>query len=157
MPQDRIELPPKYYLTYFEYLLKFVGDKYEHILNDAERAFMTAFAALTEDEKCLFVRFTNRKSSFFKTDKLNYSEINDIPQCLSLLQAKGFLIEVQNPVISIAKHIADALLEVFTKPELLSFLKQLKIETKGITTLKKEEILDFCLAQSQQQDRKSVV
>jgi hypothetical protein len=159
MSQTRIELPPKYYLTYFEYLLKFVGDKYDHILNDKENAFIQSFASLTEDEKCLFVRFTNRKGSFFKTDRLNYTEINNIPDVIISLKQKGFLLGITNNQTSLFnnQYLTDGLLEIFTKAELLTFLKQLKIDIKGLSGLKKEEILDFCITQIDQYPWQSVL
>ncbi len=143
MPLPNIELPPKYYLTYFEYLLNFVEAKYAHILNEEERNFITNFKLLSEDEKCLFVRFSNRKGVFFKTDKLNYTEIDDIPKALNSLKIKGFLHEIES--IKVEHFLLIGLLEIFTKPELLAFLKTLQIETKGLSGLKKESILDFCI------------
>ncbi|MFY7889460.1 MAG: VRR-NUC domain-containing protein, partial [Spirosomataceae bacterium] len=71
---EKIELEPKYYLGYFHYLLGFVEKKYAHILNESENAFLSDFAQLSENEQCLYVRFSNRRASFFRTDKLKYAE-----------------------------------------------------------------------------------
>lgn len=141
MAPEKIELPPKYYLEYFQYLLTFVQKKYQHILNENEQQFLSAFEALTEDEKCLFIRFANRTGSFFRTEKLKYAEIEDIPEVLNSLINKGFV----EPLSS--KHLPQAyeVLDVFNKSELIFLAKMLNLETRGKASLKKEEVLDWLL------------
>jgi hypothetical protein len=141
MYPEKIELPPKYYLEYFEYLLNFVQKKYTHILNEEEANFLTKFYALTEDEKCLFIRFTNRTGSFFRTEKLKYAEIENIPEVLNVLIQKGFVEPLD------ASHIVQAgeVLDVFNKSELLEMAKMLNLETRGKASWKKEEVLDWLL------------
>lgn len=141
MAPEKIELPPKYYLEYFQYLLTFVQKKYQHILNENEQQFLSAFDALTEDEKCLFIRFANRTGSFFRTEKLKYAEIEDIPEVLNSLINKGFV----EPLSS--KHLPQAyeVLDVFNKSELIFLAKMLNLETRGKASLKKEEVLDWLL------------
>lgn len=139
MYPEKIELPPKYYLEYFEYLLTFVQKKYVHILNETEQSFLAQFESLTEDEKCLFIRFTNRTGSFFRTEKLKYSEIENIPKVLNILIQKGFV----EPLIS--SHIIQAgeVLDIFNKTELMEMAKMLNLETRGKASMKKEEVLDW--------------
>jgi hypothetical protein len=141
MPPEKIELPPKYYLTYFQYLIDFVKKKYQHILNETEQNFLGAFEALTEDEKCLFIRFSNRTGSFFRTEKLKYAEIEDIPVVLNALIDKQFI----EPVA--ASHLLQAgeVLNIFSKSELIELAKMLNLETRGKASLKKEEVLDWLL------------
>lgn len=141
MAPEKIELPPKYYLEYFQYLLTFVQKKYQHILNENEQQFLSSFEALTEDEKCLFIRFANRTGSFFRTEKLKYAEIEDIPEVLNSLINKGFI----EPLSS--KHLHDAykVLDIFNKSELIFLAKMLNLETRGKASLKKEEVLDWLL------------
>ncbi|MEA5403627.1 VRR-NUC domain-containing protein [Arcicella sp. DC2W] len=141
MAPEKIELPPKYYLEYFQYLLTFVQKKYQHILNENEQQFLSSFEALTEDEKCLFIRFANRTGSFFRTEKLKYAEIEDIPEVLNSLINKGFV----EPLAS--KHLSQAyeVLDIFNKSELIFLAKMLNLETKGKASLKKEEVLDWLL------------
>ena len=138
---EKIELEPKYYLGYFHYLLGFVEKKYAHILNESENAFLSAFAQLSEDEQCLYVRFSNRRASFFRTDKLKYAEITDIPSVIRSLIKKGFIEEVA------AKHLvlAGELLDIFNKAELMEMAKLLQLETKGKASLKKDEVLDWMM------------
>jgi VRR-NUC domain len=139
MYPEKIELPPKYYLEYFQYLISFVQKKYQHILNDAEQSFLAQFEVLTEDEKCLFIRFTNRTGSFFRTEKLKYSEIENIPEVLNVLIQKGFV----EPLTS--SHIIQAgeVLDIFNKTELVEMAKMLNLETRGKASMKKEEVLDW--------------
>lgn len=141
MAPEKIELPPKYYLEYFQYLLTFVQKKYQHILNESEQQFLSAFDALTEDEKCLFIRFANRTGSFFRTEKLKYAEIENIPEVLNSLINKGFV----EPLAS--KHLSQAyeVLDIFNKSELIFLAKMLNLETRGKASLKKEEVLDWLL------------
>ncbi len=91
MPEsENIILPPKYYRDYFNYLLDFVQDKYRHILEGKEWRFLRKYYALSEDAQCLFIRFTNRKGIFFRTEKLSYEEIEDITASLDELITKEF-------------------------------------------------------------------
>jgi VRR-NUC domain len=142
MPPEKIELPPKYYLTYFQYLIDFVKKKYQHILNETEQQFLSDFEALTEDEKCLFIRFCNRTGSFFRTEKLKYVEIENIPESLNGLIDKGFVEPLSE------NHLTEAaeILDIFSKSELIELAKMLNLETRGKASLKKEEVLDWLLA-----------
>ena len=139
MYPEKIELPPKYYLEYFQYLINFVQKKYQHILNEAEQSFLAQFEALTEDEKCLFIRFTNRTGSFFRTEKLKYSEIEDIPEVLNVLIQKGFVEPLESSHITQAGEVLD----IFNKTELLEMAKMLNLETRGKASMKKEEVLEW--------------
>lgn len=138
---EKIILTPKYYLDYFHFLLHFVEKKYAHILNKAENSFLSSFAQLTEDEQCLYVRFSNRRASFFRTDKLKYAEIEDIPAIICSLIDKGFIEEIN------AQHLilAGELLDIFNKAELMEMAKMLQLDTKGKTSLKKEDVLDWLM------------
>ena len=141
MYPEKIELPPKYYLEYFQYLISFVQKKYSHILNESEQSFLAQFEALTEDEKCLFIRFTNRTGSFFRTEKLKYGEIENIPEVLNSLIQKGFVESLTH------EHLIQAgeVLDIFNKTELMEMAKMLNLETKGKASMKKEEVLDWLM------------
>ena len=142
MPPEKIELPPKYYLTYFQYLIDFVKKKYQDILNETEQQFLADFEALTENEKCLFIRFCNRTGSFFRTEKLKYVEIENIPESLNGLIDKGFIESLSENHLSEAAEVLD----IFSKSELIELAKMLNLETRGKASLKKEEVLDWLLA-----------
>lgn len=142
MPPEKIELPPKYYLTYFQYLIDFVKKKYQPILNETEQQFLSDFEALTEDEKCLFIRFCNRTGSFFRTEKLKYAEIENIAQSLNGLIDKGFVAPLSENHLTEAANVLD----IFSKSELIELAKMLNLETRGKASLKKDEVLDWLLA-----------
>jgi|GEM_PF-224251 len=141
MLPEKIELPPKYYLTYFQYLIDFVKKKYQHILNETEQQFLSDFETLTEDEKCLFIRFCNRTGSFFRTEKLKYAEIENILVSLNGLIDKGFIEPLSENHL---KEAADVL-DIFNKSELIALAKMLNLETRGKASQKKEEVLDWLL------------
>ncbi|WP_337044564.1 VRR-NUC domain-containing protein [Emticicia sp. 17c] len=112
---EQNDLPPKYYLEYFNYLLDFVQEKYRHILNENEWRFLRKYYCLSEDAQCLFIRFSNRKGLFFKLNKLAYAELTDIPNLLNELLEREFIEPVQAE-----KHatFGKELLGVFSKDEL---------------------------------------
>jgi len=141
IPIEKKELPPKYYLTYFQYLLDFVKQKYALILNEQENAFIQAFEALSEDEQCLYIRFSNRRGSFFKTDKLKYSEIENIDTTLDTLITKNFLSGLSHEHIAWVGNVLD----ILNKTELIQLAKMLNLDVKGKNPLKKEELLDWLL------------
>lgn len=129
----KIELPPKYYLEYFNYVLEFVKDKYKEILIHEEWAFLRKFYCLSEDAQCLFVRFTNRKGIFFKTDKLEYSEIESVELCLSELETAGFVSKLN---FEQHQNNLSELLKILTKKDLEKI-----DELKKVKNLKKEEVI----------------
>ncbi|NBA75877.1 VRR-NUC domain-containing protein [Emticicia sp. ODNR4P] len=141
IPIEKKELPPKYYLTYFQYLLDFVKQKYALILNEQENAFIQAFEALSEDEQCLYIRFSNRRGLFFKTDKLKYSEIENIDTTLDTLITKNFLSGLSHEHIAWVGNVLD----ILNKTELIQLAKMLNLDVKGKNGLKKEELLDWLL------------
>lgn len=82
MPED---LPEGYYLKNFEYLVQFVSDRYDHLLNEEEKDYRKTISRLTEDQKKLYVRLTNRKGPFFRLDKLSYPEIPNLSEAITAL------------------------------------------------------------------------
>ncbi|MEZ4900594.1 MAG: hypothetical protein R2822_01945 [Spirosomataceae bacterium] len=114
-PDVPVELPPKYYLDYFLFLIDFVENLYGGILNEAEQQFIHDFRQLSEDAQCLFVRFSNRRGLFFRVKKLKYNEIADIPAALYELEQCHFIEELT------PKHepYIEEVLQLFTKEEWL--------------------------------------
>lgn len=132
-----IELPPKYYLTYFGYMLDFVQKMYFAILSEKEREFLDAFERLSEDAQCLFVRFSNRRRSFFRLHLLDYKEINDLPEALNELLDLGF-IEALSDAHS---PRTDEVIDLFTKPDLLALVALLKPEVMPVKSIKKPDLV----------------
>ena len=120
-------MPEKYYLDYFNYLLDFVERQYSHILAEPELSFYTDFRNLSEDAKCLYLRFSNRRGDFFRIKKIEYAEIQDKHSAKEELLEKEFIkLNESNEVIQF---------NLFTKAELLSIFDFLDKKQK------KEEIL----------------
>lgn len=137
------ELPPKYYLEYFNYVLDFVQEKYRHILNEGEWRFLRKYYCLSEDAQCLFIRFSNRRGLFFRVNKLSYSELTNIPALLNELLEREF-IETLNP----EKHqtFSKEMLSVWTTKELVEQFSKLLTEKKAAyKKLKKEELVEAIL------------
>jgi hypothetical protein len=148
---EQNELPPKYYLEYFNYLLDFVQEKYRHILNENEWRFLRKYYCLSEDAQCLFIRFSNRKGLFFKVNKLAYAELEDIPALLNELLDREF-IEHANA----EKHetFSKELLGVFGKDELANRFTKIiattqesvpKADRISYKKLKKDELVETLL------------
>jgi hypothetical protein len=141
-PTEKIELPPKYYLDYFSYLVDFVTKKYDHILNENENAFINNYQLLTENEKCLFIRFINRTGRFFRTEKLKYEEIGELKPILATLAEKNFIEKPNKNWLPIATEF----LQIFPKNELLAMFKNAGISFKGHTGYSKNETVEKLLS-----------
>lgn len=146
--QPITELPPKYYLDNFYALLEFVEDKYEHLLHEDEKDFIARFRALTEASQCLFLRFANRKGQFFRVLKLSYPEIGDLVAPLQELIDTHFCFLLRSDIVSELPHV----LPIFNKQELCRYWKLLQPGIKGVSTLKKEVMVERMLAELPQQD-----
>ncbi|MEM7297422.1 MAG: VRR-NUC domain-containing protein [Bacteroidota bacterium] len=125
--KDKIILPEKYYLDYFNYLLAFVEKHYEHILDEPEYLFYQEFRNLSEDAKCLYLRFSNRRGDYFRLSKINYPEINNRESAKEELLIHDF--------IRVNESVDPVQFKLFTKAELASYFDF--IEPK----FRKEEIL----------------
>ncbi|MFY7912786.1 MAG: VRR-NUC domain-containing protein, partial [Emticicia sp.] len=137
------ELPPKYYLEYFNYVLDFVQEKYRHILNEGEWRFLRKYYCLSEDAQCLFIRFANRRGLFFRVNKLSYSELADIPALLNELLEREFIENLNSE-----KHqtFSKEMLNVLNTKELVEQFSKLLIEKKTTyKKLKKEELVEVIL------------
>ncbi len=110
--KDPIILPEKYYLDYFNYVLNFVEKQYEHVLDKPEYLFFQEFRDLSEQAKCLYLRFSNRRGDYFRLNKINYSEIPDLNTAKDELVYQGF--------IQVNQSVDLYQLGLFTKKELLS-------------------------------------
>lgn len=132
---EMVELPLKYYHTNFEYLLSFVKEKYKTLLIEQEWRFLRKYYSLSEDAQCLFIRFTNRKGLFFKTEGLKYDELQDIPNQITLLTKQGFITPLD---FEEHKLWLSEILSVLTKSDLVSFF-----DLKSQKNEKREVLVDF--------------
>ncbi|MEQ9405566.1 MAG: VRR-NUC domain-containing protein [Cyclobacteriaceae bacterium] len=120
-------MPEKYYLDYFNYVLDFVERQYDHILDEPEYLFYQSFRNLSEDAKCLYLRFSNRRGDFFRIKKISYTEIKDLHSAKEELLLNSF--------IRINETNDARQFHLFTKAELVSCYDFLD------KTQKKEDIL----------------
>ncbi|HRO59823.1 MAG TPA: VRR-NUC domain-containing protein [Burkholderiaceae bacterium] len=101
-----------YYLHNFRQALAWIGERYEDLLDHAERRFLVQFEQLPQLSQALTVRLLMRRGPWFRADKLAYEEIPDIGTAAAPLLQLGWL----------DAHHALSLDELFalhTKPELL--------------------------------------
>lgn len=142
IPAQKIELPPKYYLEYFNYLVDFVERKYNHILIETEISFIKQYKNLSENEQCLFIRFVNRSGRFFRVNKLKYEEIDNITKVKEQLTIKNFIEAPNEKWLPIAQEF----LQIFPKNELIDLFKSAGITYKGLSSFSKEETLEKLLS-----------
>lgn len=139
--QSRPDLPPKYYLEYFGYLLDFVEKMYGSILSPSEQSFLNQFRALSEDAQCLFIRFSNRRGSFFKVNALSYAEIDDVLEAINELTHFGFA-----ELISESHgHRSEEIIALFNKNELLLLTQRLQPEVMPSKSIKKPDLVRWLL------------
>jgi len=136
---NSVILPDDYYLSNFRFLLEFVESRYQDLLTDNEKAYISDFDSVDESAQRLYVRLVLRKGPLFRHDKLSYREIADIGLAARQLEKAGLLAIItagestfaarkSTPVYegeqseSIRDAIAE-LLALLTKPELISLLK----------------------------------
>ncbi|ARK09397.1 VRR-NUC domain-containing protein [Fibrella sp. ES10-3-2-2] len=138
---QKVILQPRYYWHNFRYVLDFVRRLYGGLLNEAETDFMNRFDALSIDAQCLYVRVSNRKGVFFRVNKLNYREINDLPVALGELLNAGFVDRLQT------RHegMGHEALDIFTKPDLIDLLPLEPDEVRALNKLKKDEVVRYAL------------
>ncbi|AUI87846.1 VRR-NUC domain-containing protein [Vibrio azureus] len=127
---DINELAPDYYLKNFCKLIHHAESWYQDLLTTEEQQWLSSFHQLPHSAQCLLVRLYSRKGDLFRSDKLNYNEIEDIPACLLTLESFK-LIEL-SPVLS-NQELASQLL---TKPEALAVFPNCS------KLLKKKELVD---------------
>ncbi|MEN7551059.1 VRR-NUC domain-containing protein [Rapidithrix thailandica] len=135
--QTPIQLPPKYYLENFRYLIGFVQEQYASVLEEPEQTFISKFNALSEDAQCLYLRMMNRKGVFFRIKKFQYAEIASIPTAEKELIERGFIQLVKE--LSLPEVIE--VMQIFTKPELIKIFQGQEGFDKSLKKLPKGELL----------------
>ncbi len=136
--KEKIILPPRYYLDYFNYLIEFIEKHSSHLLGENDTLFIDEYRSLTTDAQCLFIRMLNRKGEFFRLDKLQYPEIEIYGQSLDELSSLGFITldDIHYPEV----------FGLFTKSELHSVFPEI-----GINQMYKDEALEY-LAETAEPD-----
>lgn len=136
MAVQQNRLKEGYYLKNFVSLLNFVDKQYGDILKKEEKLFLKKFKKFSRDASRLYVRLISRTGPLFRADKLNYSEIK-IPKAAAELSESGFM------VVNGDWEVED-LLRLFTKPELVDFLKTQESAVK--TSWSRGQVLEELLS-----------
>lgn len=100
-----------YYLDNFQRVLDWIGERYDDLLDDGERAFLGRFPTLPRQARALFVRMVTRKGNLFRASKLRYAEIGCPIEAAAHLLATGWI--EADPELTL-----DELFELLAKPEL---------------------------------------
>lgn len=134
---ESVVLPPKYYLTYFDYLVQFVQNMYGPLLTEEEIRFISDYHELPEDARCLFIRMSNRRGLFFKPELFVYPEIDDIAAALEHLVARGFAA----PPDPLDGTAVAPMLSILTKANLMEVTAELKPVIMPSKTIKKPDLV----------------
>ncbi len=112
-----------YYLDNFHRVLEWIGERYDDLLSDEERAFIGTFAGLPQPSRALLVRMVMRKGTLFRASKLNYAEIGCPVEAARPLLPTGWV--ATDPVLTL-----DELFELLLKPELAAVFR-MSLHEKG--------------------------
>lgn len=121
--------PSPHYLLNFERALAWVSERYDDLLDTAEREFVTGFARLPLASRALLVRMLMRNGPRFRSGKLDYAEIGCPLEAAAPLIALGWI--DPDPPLSI-----DALFSLATRPE----LERMFAEAAGLRRCSKSEL-----------------
>ena len=114
-------LPEDYYVKNFRSLLTFVESRYQDLLTENEKDYIGAFQFLDKNAQRLYVRLMLRKGPFFRSDKLDYSEIDAIDQTAVRLKKSGLLAIYTRDKPIVGDNVED-FLALLSKLELESLL-----------------------------------
>ncbi|CAH1234294.1 Fanconi-associated nuclease [Vibrio harveyi] len=132
--ENTVELAPDYYLDNFFKLTQHATKWYSDLLSQDEHQWLSAFESLNKPAQCLLVRLYSRKGCWFRSDKLNYQEIENIQSALDELAAHDFV--SLSPDLTTQELAANLL----TKPEIVTLYPE------HLKSLKKEALV-ACLSE----------
>ncbi|HDM8172389.1 TPA: VRR-NUC domain-containing protein [Vibrio harveyi] len=132
--ENTVELAPDYYLDNFFKLTQHATKWYSDLLSQDEHQWLSAFESLSKPAQCLLVRLYSRKGCWFRSDKLNYQEIENIQSALDELATHDFV--SLSPDLTTQELAANLL----TKPEIVMLYPE---HPKSL----KKEALVACLSE----------
>ena len=151
---------PLYYLKHFDFMLDSLEEDRERFLSAAQRASVERLQRLPTQARCLFVRLYLRKGNFFRTDKLDYSEIGDLNAAIHYLIKDGFLTRLSDERLDLnitmrnltelkeeglLQHLPSALAgRPNVDKELLSKIGALQVPRLDIIQLQHRNLIDRC-------------
>ncbi|ARS54201.1 VRR-NUC domain-containing protein [Kushneria konosiri] len=125
---------PLYYLVNFDNVVTWVSERYDDLLDDAERDFITCFKRLPVSSKALLVRMIMRKGEHFRLDRLAYEEIGKTSTALTPLIEQG-LVDAR-PCLTL-----EQLFDLFTRDELVGMFSDHLSRPRDRKALLKETLI----------------
>ncbi|WP_073104165.1 VRR-NUC domain-containing protein [Pollutimonas bauzanensis] len=116
MPSPKPLENPWYYLDNFEFVLRWIAQRYGDLLQSDEHEFIRAFLQAPQASRGLLVRMIMRKGSLFRASKLQYREIGSPSMAARPLIAAGWVSE--DPLLTL-----DELFDLLTKAELATLFR----------------------------------
>ncbi|MFT7133926.1 MAG: hypothetical protein ACI81O_002645, partial [Cyclobacteriaceae bacterium] len=140
------DLPVGYYRDNVAFLFEFVVQRYADLLTPVERDYGEQFFQLSLSAQRFYVRLALRKGPLFRSDKLQYAEIDDISAAASELIKAGYLAQGEHAPF-------DALLSLLVKAELSRFCKAVHAEAVSFKSMplanaSREALIDDLLLHS---------
>ncbi|MES2527246.1 MAG: exonuclease domain-containing protein [Bdellovibrionota bacterium] len=117
------DLPPRYYLDHFQDMIGAIRKGHFSFLEEKHHSFLLDFDSLSEDGRCLYVRFVNRKGKYFFRETLRYPEIGNLDLAIVELKEKRFLTDPTHADLSF-------LFEGLAKEKLLEFCEHYLVPLK---------------------------
>ena len=151
---------PLYYLKHFDFMLDSLEVDRERFLSAAQQATVVRLQRMPIEARCLFVRLYLRKGNFFRTDKLDYSEIGDLNTAIHHLIEDGFLSRLSDERLDLSitmrnltelkeegllQHLPSALAgRPNIDQALLSQIGSLQVSRLDIIQLQHRNLIDRC-------------
>ncbi|WP_337994450.1 VRR-NUC domain-containing protein [Lentisphaera marina] len=131
---QNVQLPNFYYLDNFTQLIDHVFDNHKSILRPSDLEDHNSFCLLSRNAKALYVRFLMRKGTCFRLEKISYSEIPNLIDCLSELELFNF-ISWDSTVTEKIKLFSKAELRILFPREFNSKLSRFELEEAMLMTI----------------------
>jgi hypothetical protein len=132
-----INLSPTYYWDYYQFVLRYIKKHYQNLLNPAEIEFFDNFDKLSKSAQCLYLRLCSRSTTWFQTIKINYPEIDSLPDALLELVDSQFILIYKEDVLM------PDLLHVLSKETCLSLARKLFPQDKIAASIPKAGLIDL--------------
>lgn len=124
---------PWYYLENFEFVLRWIEQRYSDLLLPEERNQISRFLLLPRPARGLLTRMVMRKGNLFRASKLNYPEIGDALIAAEGLGDQGWISE--NPLLTL-----DELFGLLSKAEITALFRPLLLAGKVATSVKATQL-----------------
>ena len=138
---------PLYYLRNAQQVIELCLSQYADLLTPAEIQQLQEFLQLDTPAQALLVRLVMRKGTLFRTDKLNYAEVPDLTQALTLLSALGLVSLEPKLQLSELCHLAK-------REECVALARLALPETLFATSSRKGDLVSALLEQATADDLK---